>query len=350
MRVFFDIAIGGQKEGRIVFELFTDAVPKTAENFRALCTGEKGVGNSGKPLHFKGCIFHRIIPKFMIQGGDFTKGNGTGGESIYGEKFEDEAFVFKHDRPGYLSMANAGPNTNGSQFFITTVPTPHLDGKHVIFGRVIKGMGAVRKLENVKTGEGDSPVKPCVILNCGELADGEDDGIAVPQDGDIYEDWPEDSDKSVDGTKAAAELKEMGNKYFQAKEYAQANEKYQKGLRYISSDLAKEADGKDELKGTLLLNGVACKVQLGQDPSDIILECSNALQLQLSENLQVKALYRRAQGYASAKRFDNAREDLQEALKKQPNNASLTKELNRIKQIEEKEKEKEKQIYSRMFK
>ena len=122
-RVFFDISIGNEPRGRIVFELFTEEVPKTAENFRALCTGEKGVGQSGKPLHYKGSIFHRIIPSFMCQGGDFTNANGTGGESIYGMKFEDEAFAFKHDKPGYLSMANSGPGTNGSFFFFEPFQT-----------------------------------------------------------------------------------------------------------------------------------------------------------------------------------------------------------------------------------
>ncbi|XP_051505832.1 peptidyl-prolyl cis-trans isomerase D-like isoform X2 [Myxocyprinus asiaticus] len=158
-RVFFDVDIGGETVGRIVFEVFADVVPKTAENFRALCTGEKGIGQStGKPLHFKGCRFHRIIKQFMIQGGDFSNQNGTGGESIYGDKFEDENFHYKHDREGLLSMANAGPNTNGSQFFITTVPTPHLDGKHVVFGQVLKGMGVVKMLEEMETKE-DNPVE-----------------------------------------------------------------------------------------------------------------------------------------------------------------------------------------------
>ncbi|ONK79483.1 uncharacterized protein A4U43_C01F6820 [Asparagus officinalis] len=167
-KVFFDILIGKAKAGRITMELFADVVPKTAENFRCLCTGEKGIGHAGKRLHYKGSAFHRIIPSFMCQGGDFTRGNGTGGESIYGAKFEDENFKKKHTGPGVLSMANAGPNTNGSQFFICTERTSWLDGKHVVFGQVVDGYNVVEEMEKQGSQSGKTS-SPVVIEDCGEV-------------------------------------------------------------------------------------------------------------------------------------------------------------------------------------
>ena len=167
-KVALDVTIGGKPAGTITIELFADVVPKTAENFRALCTGEKGMGKSGKPLSYEGSAFHRIIPGIMIQGGDFTRGNGTGGESIYGEKFADENFKLKHTGPGTLSMANAGPNTNGSQFFITVADTSWLDGKHVVFGKVVDGMDVVKKMEEQgsQSGSTKSEVK---LASCKQL-------------------------------------------------------------------------------------------------------------------------------------------------------------------------------------
>jgi len=167
--VFFDITIGGAPAGRIVMELRADVVPKTAENFRCLCTGEKGTGSSGKPLHFKGSKFHRVIPGFMCQGGDFTRGDGTGGESIYGSKFQDENFQLKHTGPGILSMANAGPNTNGSQFFLCTAGTPWLDGKHCVFGTVTQGMDVVKKVEAVGSQSGATS-QMVVVADSGQLS------------------------------------------------------------------------------------------------------------------------------------------------------------------------------------
>jgi peptidylprolyl isomerase len=166
-RVFFDIEIGGAKTGRIEFELFQNIVPRTAFNFKALCTGEKGKGQySGKPLHFEQSHFHRIIPGFMCQGGDFTQGNGRGGESIYGSKFEDENFVLRHDEKYLLSMANSGEDSNGSQFFITTGKTAWLDGKHVVFGRVVKGTEVVDKMDAIGSKSG-TPSARVVIAASG---------------------------------------------------------------------------------------------------------------------------------------------------------------------------------------
>lgn len=168
-KCFFDMAIDGATVGRIVFGLYGDLVPQTTENFRKLCTGEAGVGNTGKPLHYKGSKFHRIIPQFMCQGGDFTQGDGTGGESIFGGKFADENFKVRHMKPGLLSMANAGKNTNGSQFFITFKETPNLDGKHVVFGEVLEGFeDVVKRMEECGSYQGEVS-KEVVIEDCGVL-------------------------------------------------------------------------------------------------------------------------------------------------------------------------------------
>jgi len=174
---FLDIEIDGESQGRITVALYGKTCPKTVENFRALCTGEVAVdpekhkrsSAAGKPLTYKGSTFHRVIPQFMVQGGDFTKGDGTGGESIYGDRFEDESFAIKHTREGLLSMANAGADCNGAQFFITTAAAGHLNGKHVVFGEVVEGYDVVKKIEDVGSNSGKTS-KTVVIADCGEVS------------------------------------------------------------------------------------------------------------------------------------------------------------------------------------
>eukprot|EP01138_Halocafeteria_seosinensis_P007212 gb/GECG01007375.1/.p1 GENE.gb/GECG01007375.1/~~gb/GECG01007375.1/.p1 ORF type:complete len:550 (+),score=101.41 gb/GECG01007375.1/:1-1650(+) len=177
--VYFDVSIGDEHAGRIVFELYADITPKTAENFRALCTGEQGKTPSGAKLHYKDSDFHRIVPGFIVQGGDITHADGTGGESIYGRKFEDENFLLKHTCAGLLSMANAGPDTNSSQFFITLRPTPHLDGKHVVFGHVRDGLRIVRLFEQVATDRKDRPKRQVKVTDSGEVFE----SLAIGNDG-----------------------------------------------------------------------------------------------------------------------------------------------------------------------
>ena len=170
-KVFFDMNKNGQPVGRLVFGLFGNTVPKTAKNFAMLADGSAGMGVSGKPLHFKGSKFHRIIRDFMAQGGDFTKDNGTGGESIYGRKFEDENFILKHSRPGLLSMANSGKDTNGSQFFMTFVETPWLDGKHVVFGEVLEGLNILSEMNRLGSRDGKDRSTEWLIADCGIVVD-----------------------------------------------------------------------------------------------------------------------------------------------------------------------------------
>ncbi|KAH6812413.1 Cyclophilin-like peptidyl-prolyl cis-trans isomerase family protein [Perilla frutescens var. frutescens] len=207
--VFFDVSIDGDAAERIVIELFADVVPKTAENFRVLCTGEKGVGvSTGKPLHYKGSTFHRIIKGFMAQGGDFSKGNGTGGESIYGGKFADENFKLLHSEAGLLSMANGGPNTNGSQFFILFKRQPHLDGKHVVFGKVVSGMSIVKKMEQLGTADG-RPNGLVKIVDCGEKSN------VKTQNSDVAEKEKKKNsareDASNDGSESRAKRKQKAS-------------------------------------------------------------------------------------------------------------------------------------------
>lgn len=359
-RVYFDITIADKSVGRIAFELFDDIVPETAKNFKCLCTGEAGLSKvSKKPLHYKGSIFHRIIKQFMCQGGDFTAGNGTGGESIYGEKFKDENFELKHDQPFLLSMANAGPNTNGSQFFITTVPTPHLDGKHVVFGKVIGGKHLVREMENYPTGANDLPKDEIKIKDCG-LLEGQAYRDADKKQPDAYEDtyeeYPEDQSfqfRDIEIPKIAEEIKGYGNAAFKKQDYATALKKYQKALRYLQeSPETEKADVKDNLKTLRFAvnnNSAQCQIHLSQWDA-AIKSATYALEVEGIDDAQKgKAYFRRGKARAGKKAEEDAAKDFEEAAKLQPNDETIKKNLADMKQKVKERQAKEKAAYSKFF-
>ncbi|CAE6480529.1 unnamed protein product [Rhizoctonia solani] len=339
-------------------------LPKTAENFRALCTGEKGVGKSGKPLSYEGSAFHRVIKGFMIQGGDFTAGNGTGGESIYGEKFEDEAFPVDHKKPFLLSMANAGPNTNGSQFFVTTVPTPHLDQKHVVFGEVVKGKSIIRQIENMPTSSGDAPVSPCVITKCGELTSDDELELAnaTPPDGDKYEDYPEDDDSDVQNNpetalRIAKEIKEVGTALHKEGRLPEALEKYQKAVRYLDVHPVPPHGSPETLQGEftalltpLLLNSALAAIKTNKS-SVALAATTRALGLkpEIGASDKGKAYYRRALAHVLHHEEDEAEADLHEALKIVPDDNAIKAELARVQQKKKEKREKEKKAFKGLF-
>ncbi|CAN0032939.1 unnamed protein product [Pylaiella littoralis] len=227
-QIFMDIRIGDRKVGRMVFELYADVVPRTSENFRALCTGERGVSKkTNQRLHFKDSIFHRIIPGFMAQGGDFARGDGTGGESIYGEKFADENFVRSHQGRGLLSMANAGPDTNGSQFFITFGTAPHLDGRHTVFGKLVEGMDVLDIMEKVSTGGNDRPKLPVTIDDCGQVGEivdeeeqAEEVSNRVGQEGGAAGDGAEEGSEEAGRSKGKDENEEVAQEEQEEEEEA----------------------------------------------------------------------------------------------------------------------------------
>lgn len=385
--VYFDVSFADsptpiRKNGnRIVFELFADKVPKTADNFRSLCTGEKGSTSSGVPLAYKGSVFHRVIPKFMIQGGDFTAGDGTGGESIYGVKFEDEDLTGKHDRPFLLSMANAGPNTNGSQFFVTTVPTPHLDGKHVVFGKVLAGKEVVRRIETAPTSSNDRPASEIKIEDAGEFPAGTTDfGIEVDPTGDGYEEFPEDTEtvnveEDVEATlKIGLDLKNIAGKLFTSQQYPLALEKYQKALRYLNvhpvlpEDFDKEkAREYNAQRIAITLNAALCALKLSTRPGShqAIQIASSAIDLIHKVSIEkswdnptdrtklngdlAKAHYRKAVGLIATNDFDAASFELDKAEGFAPQDAGIQREKANLIAKRKAKLEAQRKQFSKMF-
>lgn len=381
--VYLDVTVDAlQEPKRIVLELFKDKVPKTAENFRALATGEKGKSASGGELSFKNSTFHRVIPKFMIQGGDFTQHNGTGGESIYGSKFEDENLEGKHDAPFLLSMANAGPNTNGSQFFITTATAPHLDGKHVVFGRVLSGKNAVRQIEHTPTGPNDKPLADVTIVDAGELSP-ETWTENIKLDAlDTYPDYPEDfgselleedPHKALD---AAEEIKGRGTQFFKSGDFSRAVSQWQKAVRYVlvhpvTPEAHPQAESietrRNEVFTSLQLNIAlaALKVapstlamqELAIKEANSILARTEAVtlldvpfdKLPDTKATIAKAFYRRGSAYAAGKRYEDALKDFDSALHFAPNDQGIKNERRTVTGKMEQRRKAERAAYSKMF-
>ncbi|CCK68720.1 peptidylprolyl isomerase CPR6 KNAG_0B02770 [Huiozyma naganishii CBS 8797] len=367
-KTFFDISIGGKPQGRVVFELYNDVVPKTAENFYQLCKGNEGkmcTTDPSKPLCYRGSIFHRVIKEFMCQFGDFTMGNGTGGESIYGEKFEDENFSVKHDKPFLLSMANAGPNTNGSQAFITCVPTPHLDGKHVVFGEVIQGKRIVKLIEGQQVNQdNDLPLHEVKIDDCGVLSDDytvPENAEATPTDefGDNYEDSLK-ADSKVDLSdfnsviKAVESVKAIATEQFKKQNYAVALEKYTKCDKflkeYFPDDLAEDQINQiNNLKVTVPLNIALTGLKLGEYQT-VLTAGSEVLYAEAADELaKAKALYRRGLAYYHVNDTDLAMNDLEMASTFHPNDAAIQKAIRDTKTKRKEQREKTKKSLSKMF-
>ncbi|CAL7936946.1 unnamed protein product [Xylocopa violacea] len=360
--VFLDIAIETEKVGRIVIELFKDVVPRTAENFRALCTGEKGIGINGKKLHYKGSIFHKVLSPIMIQGGDIINFDGTSGESIYGAQFEDENFKLSHSSEGLLSMVNEGhPNSNSSQFIITLSPSLHLDNTNVVFGKVLKGMGVVTEVSQVETDVKDTPIKRIHIVDCGELKQDQNWGLEE-NDGteDVFTPWPEDWNystniKNLDQKymmEVVRKIKDSGNHYYLRKNYIDAGRKYKKALRYYKW-MIKTADVPDSsnesvenTKVALLLNLAAVKLK-GKNYRDALNLCSEVLQL---NNNNSKALFRRSQAYMGLNEYNLALLDLRQALLESPNNKDILIQIDKVRKIMNSYLAVEKASCQRMFK
>ncbi|XP_043289020.1 peptidyl-prolyl cis-trans isomerase D isoform X2 [Venturia canescens] len=334
-------------------------VPRTAENFRALCTGEKGIGCNGKNLHYKGTIFHKIVPLFMIQGGDIINFDGTSGESIYGPQFEDENFEVQHDKEGLLSMVNKGrPDTNSSQFIITTGPSKHLDNTHVVFGRVLKGMGIVSELNSVPT-TNDKPSEKVHITDCGEFKKGENWGLEENDcTTDKYPPWPEDWDyadsKDVDQkfiVDVVKQIKDSGNHYFAKKDFVNAGRKYKKALRYHkwlseTGDMPSELEeNATELKVVSWLNLAAVYLK-EKKPREALKLCNQVLAINEDNG---KALFRRGQAYMDLNEYNCGMADLRRASSTCPNNSDILQEIAKVKRIMQSYLLVERAVCKRMF-
>lgn len=326
--VYLDFAFNNVKAGRVVIELFSDVVPKTTENFRALCTGEKEIGSQGKLLHFKGSTIHRVISQCMVQGGDIINGDGTGGESIYGEYFPEENFTLKHAEPGIVGMSPNGRNKNSSQFYITTVPCTHLDNTNVAFGKVVRGLDVIIEMSEIPR-VNDVPQQNIVISNCGEFQLnvpwnlGENDGTV-----DVYPPWPSDWDEpDVDDefiTRVINNINDSGNVFYYKQKFLDSERKYKKVIRYIDWYLEKtkhteSRNAISKLRNNALLNLTAVRLKINKNKEAV--EHCNEILKSCPDN--GKAYYRRGRAKLALKEYDDALKDLKIAYKIHPNDKHI---------------------------
>uniref|UniRef100_A0A1B6MAJ6 peptidylprolyl isomerase n=1 Tax=Graphocephala atropunctata TaxID=36148 RepID=A0A1B6MAJ6_9HEMI len=322
IHVYLDVSIDDVKCGRVVVELFKNLVPRTAENFRALCTGEKGLGDRQLPLHYKDSIFHKAVPECIVQGGDIINHDGTGGESIYGPYFADEkpGLLLEHSEEGLLSMANCGtPDTNNSQFCVTLGQASHLDGSYVVFGRVVKGFNIINNISYQQLGPGERPVSVCKIWNCGELKPGQDWGYC---DSDLYPPYPQDWDRDPSTVQAndilevVKKIKDAGNQILMAGDSVYAHQKYIKALRYIdwySSRQSRDEDVLAQVRAHCRLNAALACIRI-HHYREAVHHCNEVPDIE--ENM--KALFRRGMAKERLNDHQEALADLHAALRLAP--------------------------------
>ncbi|XP_065073058.1 peptidyl-prolyl cis-trans isomerase D [Ochlerotatus camptorhynchus] len=337
--VFLEVQIGEERVGRLVIELRADVVPKTAENFRALCTGEKGLSEStGTRLHYKGSPFHKVKSLFMSQGGDIVNFNGSGGESIYGKTFDDENFTLLHE-DGAVSMANLGkPNTNNSQFFITSGECPHLNETHVVVGYVIKGIGVIGEMEKYASDEG-MPTMQINIVDCGQIAPEEDWGINDDDEtGDKLPPFPKDWCK-FEETFTILEMldhldriKAAGNYFFKEKQWVEACRRYKKAERYFNffNNNISMIEDRTKLEQFHLMNclNLAAALLKLKDYDNVLFACNSALVL---DPINAKALFRRGQAHHKLKNYELAILDLTQVVQQIPSDKLVLTELSQVK-------------------
>ncbi|KAK7601063.1 hypothetical protein V9T40_008504 [Parthenolecanium corni] len=372
--VFLDFGAENVFIGRVVIWLDKETVPKSVENFRALCTGEKGIGTLGKPLHYKNSIIHKAIPQFMIQGGDITDFNGSGGESIYGQYFDDENFKIKHETSGCVSLVNTGrPNSNNSQFFISVVPCPHLNNSNVVIGKVIKGFGVVKEISETET-KNDCPIMNYRIIDCGQLKANTDYGINE-SDGtqDKYPPYPDDFDDlnefillgQIDKLALVlSRIKNSGNHFYQHQRYFLAARKYKKAIiyynwcrkKYNEQDKEDNGNGKkienndwinlDSLKLNCLLNLSAAELKQ-QRYKRCVEICNEVLK---SDRNNVKAIFRKGQANVALNNPELGLECFERARRLEPHDRKIVEEIRKVKKRMNDYLNIEKQTFAKMFK